>query len=642
MLGGLKYRLLILAALSYCTSGFTQDQDSVQVLKEVVVASERLQNHSVGYRLEQVDTNALYASQAASLTELLTRNTTAQIRSFGVNGVTTINMRGSGSSHTAILWNGINLQSPSSGVLDIGLLPMRFLDEVEVQSGGAASLFGAGAIGGVLHLNNKPQYGEGITTQTGQSIGSFGRHQQYYQMGWGNQQLFASIKYFQFSADNDFKFINTSVIDSPQERRQHNAFHQQGILSEVYWKSNNHQFALRTWLQDNELEVPSPITAAGPGNARQQDRFHRSVLSWETKTEGYSSILRLALVNHQTDFNDTLTNQASSITYHSQVTEYELNKQFNSNIQLSAGINNTFEWIDSGNHGTDSPNRNRTAVFMALRKDFGNRVQANLRVREELVSGDLTPISPSLGLEYYLTPELRLKSNFSRNYLIPTFNQLYWSGAGGRGNPDLNSERSWSQELGLAYEGQIQEYITISSELTGFSNQVNDWIIWTPVTASIWSPLNIKKVWSRGLEWTGSMLFNAGRFQMGLRGSYGWTRSTNREVANEGNQAEVDKQLIYTPEHTGKINLDIGYLGFRLSWWHYITGRQFTTGENTRIQQLDRFGVSTIILSKGISWNSLKADFLVEVNNLFDHNYLIRAGYPMPLRNFRVGINIKL
>ncbi|MDV7399099.1 TonB-dependent receptor, partial [Arthrospira platensis SPKY1] len=102
----------------------------------------------------------------------------------------------------------------------------------------------------------------------------------------------------------------------------------------------------------------------------------------------------------------------------------------------------------------------------AFRQTLG-KWQGQFHLRQELVDGAFTPIAPSLGLERPLTNWLSLKARFSRNYRLPTFNDLYWQPGG---NPDLLAESGWSQEATAAARIKIRRQQWQLS-LTGFNRQ---------------------------------------------------------------------------------------------------------------------------------------------------------------------------
>ncbi len=66
--------------------------------------------------------------------------------------------------HTAILWNGFNIQNAMLGQTDLSLLPAVFFDEVEIEYGGSSAVWGSGAVAGSIHLNNRAGFGRGLKT----------------------------------------------------------------------------------------------------------------------------------------------------------------------------------------------------------------------------------------------------------------------------------------------------------------------------------------------------------------------------------------------------------------------------------------------------------------------------------------------
>ena len=62
--------------------------------------------------------------------------------------------RGTSSSHTSVLWNGIPINSIANGLADLSSIFCHSFSDVVIVNGGDGSLFGSGAIGGSIHLNS--------------------------------------------------------------------------------------------------------------------------------------------------------------------------------------------------------------------------------------------------------------------------------------------------------------------------------------------------------------------------------------------------------------------------------------------------------------------------------------------------------
>ncbi|MFZ6002259.1 MAG: hypothetical protein ACOYW3_17230, partial [Bacteroidota bacterium] len=97
--------------------------DTVKLLPELVVERSRLESYAIGHYVHQVDSATQQLASMGTLAEMLRKNGFGHFRSYGVGGVTTASFRGTGASHTALLWNGINLQSPLLGQADLTQAP---------------------------------------------------------------------------------------------------------------------------------------------------------------------------------------------------------------------------------------------------------------------------------------------------------------------------------------------------------------------------------------------------------------------------------------------------------------------------------------------------------------------------------------
>ncbi|MEX1238543.1 MAG: Plug domain-containing protein, partial [Cyclobacteriaceae bacterium] len=150
--------------------------DSARLLKTVVVNQSRLNDYVIGSYELPIDSSALALASNGSLTDLLRKQGFGHIRSYGPGGVASPSFRGTGSGHTAVLWNGIDLTSPLTGQLDLSLLPAGLFDDVSIQTGGSTSISGNGSIGANIHLNNNLNFNEGLRASVSSHIGSFGYH----------------------------------------------------------------------------------------------------------------------------------------------------------------------------------------------------------------------------------------------------------------------------------------------------------------------------------------------------------------------------------------------------------------------------------------------------------------------------------
>ena len=83
------------------------------------------------------------------------------------NGTATVDLRGLGANRTLVLINGRRAQpNGPAGVVDINTIPPSLIENVEVLTGGASSVYGADAVAGVVNFILKDDF-EGVEANVG-------------------------------------------------------------------------------------------------------------------------------------------------------------------------------------------------------------------------------------------------------------------------------------------------------------------------------------------------------------------------------------------------------------------------------------------------------------------------------------------
>jgi vitamin B12 transporter len=603
------------------------DSTSLVQLQEVTITNTRLQAYATGHFIQSVDTVTSRYAVASNAAELLRKFGYGHIRSYGVGGVTTPSFRGTGASHTAVLWNGINIISPLNGQSDLSLLPVTFIDDVQLQSGGSASLYGSGAIGGTIQFNNKAIFRQGFNLSLTENVGSFNTFFNGLSASWSKERWISSTKIFQTSAENNFSYISNNTATPEKLKRQHNAVEQHGVLQQNYFQINSKNLlSLRFWYQDNNYEVPNPTTVGREGTANQRDQFFRSMIGWNHDYEKGHLFVQSAHVHHLLDYRDPLINLISPSTFDSFINTFENTIEAATDLEWTSGVNYTYESSKSADLQHGGPQRNRIALYTAFKHQPGKWTNV-LSARQELVNGKLTPFAPSFGSELSVHKNISLFGSVSRNYRIPTFNDLHWSDASAKGNPYLKMETSWSEEIGAKLR-----FSHFKGQAALYSNQVDDMIYWIQ-ESGIWTPKNIRNAWTRGLESTGTFTQPIGKVLTEITGRYTYTLSTD----------ESGHQLVYTPKHESGVTFRVTWNTWNLSFTNNYTGSQYTddSNNNTASSLLKAYDIANVWVSKDFHLKKIFITTMVEMNNVFDQQTTVRRGYPLPGRNFKAGLTIR-
>lgn len=625
-----------LCLLSTVQSMGQVNTDSTRQLNTVIIKQSRLNDYVIAAYELPLDSSALALSANGSLTDMLRKQGIGHIRGYGPGGLGSPSFRGTGSSHTAVLWNGINLASPLSGQLDLSLIPAGLFDDASIQTGGSTSLSGNGSIGANIHLNNSVNFNEGLNTTASAYVGSFDTY--FYDAGvrFSNKKFGTSTKIFWNKSENDFKFTNQNIFPAETQRREHSAFRQKGLLQQLHWQTSSMGiFSAKFWYQTSRHEIPNPTTIIRASQANEENEFYRGLVGWSYGKENFGLNYQGAFIRQDLDYSDPLTNQFSLNRSNSTIHNLETNFDFKNETQWTAGVNYTWEQGEVDEFGAQSPERNRVALFSAFKIEPFKYWKFAFSIREEFVNGKTTPIAPTISAKRILNSSMEVFANISRNYRLPTFNDLYWQGSGTKGNPELQPELSLGGETGFGYSKS-----PISFKIVVFSNHVDDWILWSPESGQTWIPQNIKKVWSRGSELQLSANQKFGTVHAKIMGQYSLTKSTNENIYENGNPNEKGKQLLLTPIHEGSITLEADSKKYRIRIVNAYTGEQFNDSDNTPYNVVDDYLITNLWIGKTIEKKTFSLTVTGEVNNLFNVEYQGRPGYPMPGINFKAGLQI--
>ena len=623
---GIKSLQRILTVLYFLMSSifaFGLDADStLLVIPEVNVIAKRSSQFSTGQKEITIDSTLQRLYQGATLADLLVQQSTIGMNTQGQGMLTTASFRGAASEHTAVLWNGFNLQSTMNGVMDLNLIPLDFMQEVKLLYGGSSALFGSGAIGGALQVNNLPAFDQGVKCSLSIGAGSFGIQKENIAFDWSNAQIATSFQMITQTAQNDFPYYNT-YLPSPQWVNQsHASMHQWALMQDNSFKINNaQQINVHAWLQNTYREIP-PTMSSTDAMAFQKDISVRISADWSIKIRQNFFTLRGAYFNEGLDYMGVgIPSNSKAETY---IIEAEDKFVLKSKSILDVGLNNTFAHAMADGYPLGDV-QERTAFFASLKHTLGNNALILcFNLREELVGGNRQPATPSFGLESQPIKHLVLFAHVSKNYRLPTFNELYWSPGG---NPNLLPENGFSQDLGMKWSCKINKLsITPSGNL--FSTQASNLIVWIPKDAINWYATNLITSASHGFELQLEVAAKIEKVNVKFSAQY-----NNVFASNQGHQ------LVYVPIETGLVNLTINFKNTCFNFNQNYIGYRFTLADNS--QYLNPYQLGNFSLVQIIHCRKMTISPYLRLNNIWNAQYQAIANYPMPMFNFQLGIKLE-
>ena len=523
--------------------------------------------------------------------------------------------------HTSVLWNGLPIQSPMLGLLDFSLMPLNFIDEANISYGGNSSAWGSGAIGGVISLENDfEKEKSSIQFQTG--VGSFGQRDFQLKTNYKIGKITGRTRLFHNKAENDFSYQIRE--DLPIITQTNAAFQQQGVLQEFFYSpKRNQELSLRFWGQQTDRQLP-PTAVQTRSLASQKDEALRGSIHWKVIQNKMVWKVRSGLFRETIHYIDPERLTDALSFFWNALGEVEGEYFLNKNQQILIGGSHSWTRADIENYATP-PQRNQTAIFSSFKQKIQNW-NFQINGRAEVVDEKFIPFIPSFGFDGKLTDALTIQGKVSRNYRLPTFNDLYWIPGG---NIDLLPEIGWGQEVGII-AGQESIY-----SATFFNRKINNWVYWSPTDQGFWSPQNLAQVWSRGLEQRFNWNFNFENSSLKMGGGYDFVLSTN-QVAILKPIIEEGEQLWYAPQHRAFGKMIFSYDNFQLNYNHQLTGPVRTPNFST----LEKYHIGNLSASYSLARKQWSGKLFFTINNIWDTDYSVIEYRPMPGRNYQLHFQI--
>lgn len=606
-------------------------------LQEVTVVSGRADQFNTGSKVEQVDSLMMVAYRHQSLADLLSSQSQLFIKTYGPGSLASSSFRGADAEHTAVLWNGFNLQSPMYGQVDFSLLQADMTDELKLQYGSNGALFGSGAIGGIVHMANRPQFASGLHASVNVQVGSFANNKQSLSLGCGAKRYYTSLRVMNQEAKNDFSYHNIFLPGAPEVRQVNASFRQQGVMNDHYFiLSSAQQLNVRVWYQESVRQIPPPMSVP-VSRATQEDKTFRASSEWSMQRTRAAYFVRTAWFDERLVYTDSISGLLSHNCAQTNISEAETRLRLSDRQSVNIGLNNTYVTATADGYG-GRVQQNRSSVFASYKiTNAARTLQACASLREELFNAAWLPLIPSLGAEWTLSKHIRLSGTAGKSYRVPTLNQRFWKPGG---NPDLKPESGWSEELSVQFTERLSA-ASCTLMLTGFNRMIDNWIQWLPDTTGYWTPSNIKRVWSRGIEAELKIVLPAGAWSVVYTGRANYILSTNDLLYNGSNtDASLDKQLIYVPRLNYMNQLSVLRKGFFISFNQTYTGIRFIQTDGN--DWLNYYLLGNVTAGKDLVIRRFTIALNAQVNNVWNETYQVIKDRPMPGRNYLFGLTIKI
>ncbi len=484
-----------------------------------------------------------------------------------------------GSNKILILVNGhriANDKSASDRVME------RFnagnIERIEILRGPAATIYGSDAMAGVINIITKKSAEKGVTVGVNSS-----RRQtnNYYEFNTGKDGKASASLSANITKHRHLDWGDDAGTTSLEGLRQDFRFDLDYDMDEA----NKLLFALE--YNKSDLDYYSKDSMFGPGHWDNMKKEIRTAnLGYEGNFDKNKFVANISM-NEVERENDQVY----------RLVDFDARNSVRMNDQLTLTYGGEFRMDKAPVGSGREKSSDQWAAF----------VQGEYRVSDKLLLipairyddhesfGDHT--SPSIGMTYFISDDMRLKAIYGTAYKAPTIKELY---GGKYANPNLKPEKSKGYEL--AYEQEFSE--VTSMKIAYFKNKEEDGIKMRFVPP--YGYYNLDSAEYEGVEF--AVKHDLGN---GFTAGFNYEYLDARDVSRGKNT-----RLKHTAPNTFTVRLQ--WLEPENQEWSVTTWNKWLS--DYKDNNGDARSINTLDLVVNKKWNDGKYNAYVGVDNLLDHD----------------------
>lgn len=661
--------------------GAQNDSVSKQKMEEFVVSADPVPAQVFAIQpIQKMDKDQIKRISTNQLSDVIKHFAGTIVKDYGgIGGMKTVSVRGLGSQHTGVLYNGLALSDCQTGQIDIGKLSLDFIESITLSNGpnrfilSTAREHSFGAVMNIMSENPVFQWDERNKLHAIFSFGSFGLLNGTLKLNHRinpsrlkNWNGIASLQsnYTQLNGNYPFTLFFGGLQDSTSQEKRSNA-DVRSILTEgsllLSHKKRREIFRSQIFYYHSERGLPGAVLFY---NADADQRLWDANLFVQTKYTRFFS--------NKWGYSNALKYNHSYIRYLDPTYLNEIGKLDNRYLQNEWYISNNLSYLGDlfdfaiahdlfyntlTSNLPQFSNPTRWSSLTAFSSELHYKwLKMNLNLLHTLVlngafSGVSAPnnnkISPTIGISIKpnAKKEFYLRAFFKNIFRLPTFNDLYYREIG---NISLKPENTYQYSIGTTcFVKSKDEKWRFSTTLDGYFNLIFDKIVAIPSrNLFIWTMINYGMVHTYGSDLTIQSSFKMNKkMEISVIGSYSIQRAV--DMTNPDSKT-YKHQLPYTPVHSGSYGISLLTHWFDFNYSAIISGYRYVLGQNIPQNLLSGYMDHSLSLGREFTFKQsssskvYKIGVKLEITNFTNTQYQIVRNYPMPGRNFRIKLQCHL
>ncbi len=545
-------------------------------------------------------------------------------------------LRGFSPQCVLVLIDGVPI-NPDGSPADLSTISTESVERVDVYTSGAASRFGANALGGAVNIISRTTTSQDQTASLAATRGSFDL-----QRGAANLALEslggigANAGYDYQQQRNDFDYVHP--YNGEQKRVNNSSRLYSGYLSLRPEKIRGVLAQVR--VSNSHIEIPGAIFQETNGGAMaKRENRHYSL--------GYT-LSRLRLTATIRELYQKFADRGGFIVYDKEYlqTARLIQGEFESPLMrhfiVTAGSeysSETFFNDDRVAPQRSLPKVSRRTIaayggLTALRNVGIFELSAETRFRVDNVD-DKSHSSPfaGVGCKLRLPVTIGGHASYSESYRLPPIDALFWRGdVFSEANSQLRPEQAISREVGLTLK--YDRSFVLAANQTWFKSDVTDQIIWRRQFDGRYKPVNIDQSRYVGTETSLALSPKNHRVELTYH-------RTSLAATNLSRSSGYYGQTVpFKPDQVERLALEVDFMLFTMQYSYSFTGERQIREANTK--SLPGFALHDIILELPFSVWSRRHTLQLAMLNVTDERYELLERMPMPPRSASLTLNIQI
>ena len=599
----------------------------------VIAPSKSAQSYSsVGTSITSIDREQISKSGKFFLGEVLNSNSVGMnyFRSGGHGTVSGIQLRGLPKRYSTVYIDGVKMSDPSSSDNSFYLsnIMTSSIDKVEILRGSNSSIYGSGAIGGVINIFTKK--GTKKEKSINLSSGSNGtkNFDFFIEDFYNNHTYYLGI--------NKFDTNGISAMNDEKSTNDDDSYKNDGLIGN-YSYSFNENFKVEGSLRYSDSflnydEVTSGRTDANNSTDDDELSYNIKFISKKNKLNNTFSYNYTGIDRATKNY---LNNSKNYYGYRDSL-NYLGEYNFDLDTKLIFGLENEF---DRAKFQKDWPTdylESDEAIysqFIDLQKRPSDKIYSTIGLRRDDHTTAGAHYTGRVSLAYKIDNQTKLRSSYGTGLRYPTLYD-YFYGTVVTNKEDLKPEKSKSFDIG--YETKIEKINTdfvVSFYKIDYEDALEGW------QSNGWKIKNTTaKVESKGIEfeaiWKKNENFN-------ILTNYNYTDTydgADCDDPNVGSTSCIDQSMVRIPRHSfvtdfmfkNNINFENK---FSINYSDEV--RDYGNGNNSfKDVILDEY---MVVDYSGVYNLFNKTSLYFNINNIFNNNYEQAFMYSSMDRTANIG-----